>query len=151
MIAGIFLFSIFLVVYLLVLTLLLFKLKKHYNRLIINSGKANLSEILDTVLDGLSDNRNDTQALKKKIDELTEVGQTHIQKVGIVRYNPFKDKGFDQSFILALLDNKDNGVILTSIHNRSVTRWYAKNVKQGQGVDFQLSDEEKKAIKMGRP
>lgn len=141
-------FSACLVVYLIVLTIYFIKLRRHYNRLISFSGKESLGKILDTVLDKLSDNRNDIQALKKNIDELTETGRNHVQKVGIVRYNPFKDKGFDQSFILAILDNKDNGVVLTSIHNRNVTRWYAKNVRKGEGVGWELSAEERKAIKI---
>ena len=105
-------FSACLVVYLIVLTIYFIKLRRHYNRLISFSGKESLGKILDTVLDKLSDNRNDIQALKKNIDELTETGRNHVQKVGIVRYNPFKDKGFDQSFILAILDNKDKIIII---------------------------------------
>ena len=70
-----------------------------------------------------------------------------MQKVGILRFNPFADTGGDQSFVFAILDGNDTGIVLTSLHSRSTTRWYAKNVKKGKGVDFDLSQEEEKTIK----
>lgn len=64
----------------------------------------------------------------------------------LVRFNPFSDTGGDHSFILTLLDDQKNGIILTSLHGRGVTRFYAKSVSGGQ-ADQELSEEEKKALK----
>jgi hypothetical protein len=71
---------------------------------------------------------------------------TAIQKVAILRFNPFDDLGGDQSFVLALLDDQSNGVVISSLHNRDNTRVYAKPVKNGQGDNITLSQEEKNAI-----
>ena len=73
--------------------------------------------------------------------------KSHIQKVGFVRFNPFPQTGGDQSFSLSLLDENDNGFVLSSLHSRDTTRFYAKTIKNGQGDGYELSKEEKKAIK----
>ena len=67
-------------------------------------------------------------------------------KIGLTRYNPFEDLGGDQSFILCLLDQNNSGVIITSLHNRDLTRVYAKPIKNGEGENFSLSKDEKSAI-----
>ena len=67
-------------------------------------------------------------------------------KINVTRFNPFEEIGGDQSFILTILNQDNSGVILSSLHNRDITRIYAKPVKDGQGDNITLSKEEKLAI-----
>ena len=67
-------------------------------------------------------------------------------KIGITRFNPFDNVGGDQSFILTILDKNNSGAIVTSLHNRDITRIYAKPIKNGIGENITLSKEEKSAI-----
>lgn len=67
-------------------------------------------------------------------------------KVNIHRFNPFDDIGGDQSFILTILDENNSGAVVTSLHNRDITRIYAKPIKDGEGDNITLSKEEKLAI-----
>ena len=83
-------------------------------------------------------------------NKINKDGQSHIQKIGLVRFNPFKDTGGDQSFILALVDAQDTGVVISSLHTRTGTRWYAKGVVRGKGVEYDLSDDEIKALRGAR-
>jgi len=69
-----------------------------------------------------------------------------LQKVGVVRFNPFADTGGDQSFAVALLDAEGNGVVLSSLHGRADTRIFAKSVQAGRSKHA-LSDEEQDAIR----
>lgn len=69
-----------------------------------------------------------------------------IQKIGIVRYNAFKDVGSDLSFTLAMLDENDNGVVLNGIYSREMSNIYAKPVEKGKS-SYTLSEEEQEAIK----
>ena len=85
-------------------------------------------------------------ALDRKVAELDEESQFFIQKVGMLRFNPFNDTGGDQSFILSLLDERDTGVVISSLHTRTGTRWYAKQIVEGKALDHELSNEEKNAI-----
>lgn len=92
--------------------------------------------------------------LDKEIQELFEISnkihslaQRSIHKVGIVRFNPFKDIGGDQSFALALLDGKNSGIVISSLHTREGTRIYSKPISKGQSDKYTLTEEEKQAIK----
>lgn len=92
--------------------------------------------------------------LDKEIQELFEIsnrlhalGQKSIHKVGIIRFNPFKDIGGDQSFALALLDGKNSGIVVSSLHTREGTRIYSKPIIKGESEKYTLTEEEKEAIK----
>jgi hypothetical protein len=129
----------------------LWRLSMHYNKLIGGTSRVGLQEILDQILSHQKLDRDTLADLSRQLDKLTDQILHSVQKVGILRFNPFADTGGDQSFVLAILDGTDNGVVLTSLHSRDATRWYAKNVKDGSGVEHELSDVEIKAIKNAVP
>ena len=79
------------------------------------------------------------------LKELKVESKAHFKKIGFVRYNPFSGVGGDQSFSVALLNDHNNGVVLTSLFSREGNRVYAKIVEKGVSPHV-LSDEEKQAI-----
>ena len=79
------------------------------------------------------------------IKELQDLSKKAIQKIGVVRFNPFNNMGGNQSFVIALLDDKNNGFVISSLFIKEGNRVYAKAVKDGKS-DHLLSDEEKEAI-----
>ncbi len=94
------------------------------------------------------------KVLDKEIQELFEISNRihalalrSVHKVGIIRFNPFRDIGGDQSFALALLDGKDSGIVISSLHTREGTRIYSKPVLKGVSEKYTLTEEEKMAIK----
>lgn len=91
--------------------------------------------------------KKDIDYLKLQYDKIQREGLLHIQKIGLVRFNPFKDTGGDQSFILSLVDGNDTGIIMSGLFARTGTRWYAKRVVKGKSLEHELSDEEKRALK----
>jgi hypothetical protein len=96
----------------------------------------------------------DLKVLDQEIQELFEIsnrlrelGLRSIHKFSVLRFNPFKEVGSNQSFSLALLDGKNNGAVLSSLHTREGTRVYAKPIKNGEADGFPLTDEEQQVIK----
>jgi hypothetical protein len=91
--------------------------------------------------------------LEKKYNEvekrLIDLEKKSIQKVGVIRFNPFSDVGGDQSFSVALLDGQDDGVIVTGLYSRDESRTFAKPVKNGIST-YNLSDNEEKVIAQAR-
>lgn len=83
---------------------------------------------------------------EKSVKQLRDIQTISIQKIGITRYNPFNDNGGNLSFSLAIMDGRDNGVVITSMHGREVNRIYAKPIKNSKS-EFSLTEEEQKAIK----
>ena len=70
-----------------------------------------------------------------------------VQRVGIVRFNPFEETGGNQSFALALTDANGDGLVISSLHARAGTRLYAKSVVAGKS-DAALSAEEDEALRL---
>ena len=85
--------------------------------------------------------------ISNRIHDLANKG---IHKVGVIRFNPFKDIGGDQSFSVALLDGKDNGFTFSSLHTKEGTRVYAKPIEKGKSEKYQLTDEEAQVIEIAR-
>ena len=69
-----------------------------------------------------------------------------IKKFGIVRYNAFEDVGSDLSFVIALLNQQNDGIILNGIYARETSNIFAKPIKNGMCI-YAMSKEEKEAIK----
>jgi hypothetical protein len=63
----------------------------------------------------------------------------------MVRFNPFRETGGDQSFALAMADADGNGAVISSLHSRDATRIYAKPLTAWQS-SYPLTDEEQTAI-----
>lgn len=135
------------VVWLTILSGVVLIVRNHYKRLVEVGGKRDLEAILEKILDRLEEDRIVLDKINKTIERIEREGEVHIQKVGLVRFNPFPDMGGDQSFVFALLDKNNNGVVISSLHARTTTRWYAKTVVNGKGKDIELSKEEEKVIK----
>lgn len=138
------------VVWLILLTLLFLKYKSHYDTLVKDVTSESLTSLLDRVLGDLQVTKKDIADLSSQYDRIEKEGSLHIQKIGLVRFNPFKDTGGDQSFILSLLDAHNNGIVISGLYSRSGMRWYAKQVADGKGAEHELSVEEVKAIQTAR-
>ncbi len=134
------------VVWLTVLTVLVFRVISHYNRLSSGITKAGLSEVLDAILRTLHSVRNKTEATEHEVTRLTKEADYHIQRIGIVRFNPFADTGGAQSIVIAFLNKLNSGVVMTSLYGRSGNRWYVKEVVGGKAKGLALSKEEESAI-----
>lgn len=132
-------------VWLVGLSFLAYKIFALFNRLTKGVEVTDLKKVLEKVLDSESVNKKKIEEIVKKIEYLEEDGKLHIQKVGLARFNPFKELGGDHSFSIAFLDAKSSGIIITSLHTRDRTRVYMKDVVKGKS-GFELSADEKKAL-----
>jgi len=105
----------------------------------------NLKEVLG-VLKNLEERLKKTD---KKLQILEKNSKFFLQKVGIIRFNPFPEVGGNQSFSIALLDNNNDGLVITSLYSREENRVYGKPIKRGEST-YHLSKEEKEAIKKAK-
>lgn len=122
------------------------KTKKSYDNFLVETNKRELSQMLDSVILNQKEQKKYIADLISRCDRIEKDSAFHIQKVGLLRFNPFNDTGGDQSFILALVDSQNSGVVISGLYSRSGTRWYAKRVIKGEGTEHELSKEEKKAL-----
>ena len=140
------LISVLSIILLILNHLKLTKLKNEYSEFMkkLGNGK-NIDENLKVYMDRVQKVEDLNKEIIQYCERLDKTVDTCIQKIGIVRYNAFKDVGRNLSFTLALLDNNNNGVVLNGIYSRDNSNIYAKPIKDGKS-EYILSDEEKEAI-----
>ncbi|MFZ2025326.1 MAG: DUF4446 family protein [Microgenomates group bacterium] len=138
-------------VWITVITVLFIRMSAHYNKLTKGVTAKTLHEVLSALLVKQETNTGDIQKIAKLLTDVELDGQLHLQRIGIVRFNPFSDTGGSQSFTIAILDGKNNGIIMTSLYARTGNRWYIKHIKAGSCMDVELSKEEQSAIKKAQP
>ena len=84
--------------------------------------------------------------LSKKVDNVSEKLVSSYRKIGLVKYDAFKEIGGKLSFVLVLLTDEDNGFIINSMHSsREGCFTYAKEVVNGEAFVI-LSEEEQQAL-----
>lgn len=128
------------------LSFFLARLLIHYRRLTQNAQKKELMQIWEEYLAVAQRNQSEIKRLEIELGRLQKASRDHLQRIGVVRFNPFHELGGNQSFALAILDEKGDGMVISSLHGRESTRVYAKPVKGFEAHGFELSAEEKDAI-----
>ena len=140
------LISVLSIILLILNHLKLTKIKNEYSEFMkkLGNGK-NIDENLKVYMDRVQKVEDLNKEIIQYCESLDKTVDTCIQKIGIVRYNAFKDVGSNLSFTLALLNNNNNGVVVNGIYSRDNSNIYAKPIKDGKS-EYILSDEEKEAI-----
>lgn len=94
-------------------------------------------------MDFINEKLNEVDSRLNGIDE--NLLRTY-QKIGIVKYDAFKEIGGTLSFVLTLLTKDNDGFILNSMHSNSEGCYtYIKEVRSGK-VFVTLSEEESQSL-----
>lgn len=136
-----------LVIWLIALTWLVWQNKRHYRKLTAGVTKKELKVVLEKLIKTVGETSRKNREIVKELERIKRENLFHLQKIGLVRYNPFAETGGDQSFCLAILDEHYSGLVISSLHSRDNTRVYAKPVRKSKPAGYEFSEEEKKAIK----
>ena len=124
------------------------KLNKSYKTFMKKLGNGNnIEEILKNYIAKVEETNGKQEEILNYCDRLDKNISLCIKKIGIIRYSAFKDTGSDLSFALALLNDKNDGVVLNGIYSREMSNIYAKQIKNGK-CNNKLSDEENKALEI---
>lgn len=132
--------------WLVVLSFVVYKTRNHYIQLTSRTRRRSIDDILDEVLRQGEVAGHNQEALKKELDEVKSHLQGSYQKMGLIRFNAFGKSEGEQSFVLALLNDLGNGVVINFIYIHEGIRVYAKKVTEGKGESHELSVEEKEAV-----
>lgn len=138
-------FQIIILGWLLLLTVRITRSVRHYKKITTGVSGTSLDSVLEKIITEQGKVVEDIKKIKGQLLLLDRKALQNIQKVGLLRFSPYSNTGGNQSFSLALLNEKDNGVVLLSLHSREGTRIYVKPVHNGKS-EYELSKEEKRAI-----
>ncbi|MDO5018762.1 MAG: DUF4446 family protein [Lagierella massiliensis] len=123
------------------------RLKRRYDNILKGKGELNLEEILLSHSEDLDKILISQEQIKSRQDTIESLMEKSIQKVGYYKYDAFPELRNKLSFSLVLMDNKDDGIIITSIYGRDNTVTFSKRIEQGK-VSEEISEEEKIAMNM---
>lgn len=104
-----------------------------------------LEQVINTLAQNIHRIENEQGVQDQALATLKSNFGLAVQKVGVVRFNPFADGGGNFSFCIALLNGQDSGMVITSMHGREQNRIYTKKITAGKS-DNQLTEEETKAV-----
>lgn len=128
------------------LTYELFKLKKKFDQLTSSYSDQNLQTIVEKYVKTLDKCGTDIEMMNNEFAKIRQETSEFLRKVGLVRFQAFKDTGGDQSFSLAVLDQNNNGFIISTLHGRGFSKVYSKEITEGQSTQHKLTDEEQQAL-----
>ncbi len=122
------------------------KLRKNYSDFMTKLGKGeNIDVMLKDYVSQVQDIKQENKEIEKYCAVLENKENNCLQKIGLVRYNAYKDTGSNLSFAVAILDEENSGIVLNGIYARDSSNIYCKNIEKGESP-YALSKEEKEAI-----
>jgi len=124
------------------------RLKEKNKTLFSGNNAKNLEGIIMEQAKSIKTLDKDIQELYGISNQVNTLAFKSLHKTGMVRFNPFKEVGGDQSFSIALLNGKNNGIVISSLYTREGTRIYSKAITAGKSEKYPLTEEEERAIKI---
>lgn len=146
-IIGISAFMSLMFIILIILLIKQSKLNKKYKKFMSGATGQDLENQILARFSDIDSLKINTQIMNKEIDKIKDNISKTYQKIGVVKYDAFKEMGGKLSFVLVLLDKKNNGFLLNSVHSsREGCYTYLKEIIKGESF-LELSEDEKKALK----
>ncbi len=122
------------------------KLNKKYKKFMTGASGENLEAQVIARFADIDKLKADTNKINVELAKVKDNLLITYQKVGVVKYDAFKEMGGKLSFVLALLDKSNNGILLNSVHSsREGCYTYLKEIIKGESF-LELSEDEKKAL-----
>lgn len=143
---GLLLLNLVLLLLIMILSVRISRVRKSLKRLFTGVNGGNLEKGLHQLLDELVEAKKRHDDQQFQLNRLTQKVSSQCGNVAILRFNAFGDIGSDLSFSLAIVDEAQNGVVITSIYGREESRIYAKPLEGGKSI-YNLSEEEQAVLK----
>ena len=137
--------ALVLTIAMIVQSLRLRRLSKRLESLTRGASGENLEQTLNAHLDALNNSMAQMERQEKILSQLQAQLPLCVQQVKLTRFDAFEDVGGEQSFAVAMLDAKGDGLILSSAYSRQDVRVYAKTIKDGK-PSHSLSREEAQVV-----
>lgn len=121
------------------------KLKKRLDKFMTGKDGSSLEKDIAGLYEDNKKMKESIEINKKDIRVLYKDMESAVQKLGVVKYDAFRQMGGQLSFSIALLNQKDDGFILNCVHGADGCYSYTKEVRNGE-CSIELGEEEKKAL-----
>jgi hypothetical protein len=126
----------------------LFRVRHRY-RVLWAGGEKDVATVLSDHSRQIAHLRSDAEQVHAQLTETVGDVEQSLRHVAVVRYDAFGDMGGRVSFSAAIVDDRGDGLVISSIHGRGESRTYAKGVVEGDS-EVTLSPEEQQALAAAR-
>ena len=141
-------FTLLLLIFIIILLVKQSKLNRKYKRFMTGATGENLEGQIVSRFTDIDMLKSETRNINEEIKRIQENLMVTFQKVGIVKYDAFKEMGGKLSFVLALLDKNNNGILMNSVHSsREGCYTYVKEIIKGESF-LELSEDERQALNL---
>lgn len=121
------------------------RLMKRYEKFMGGKNAENLADALEENFQQMEKLEISHQKNELKMEKALNGITSTFHKLGIVKYDAFKEMGGNLSFALCMLDDNNTGFILNTMHGRDSSYSYIKEVIKGEAYAT-LGEEEKEAL-----
>lgn len=121
------------------------KLMKRYEKFMKGKNAENLADAIEENFQQMDKLTLSHQRTELRVEEALHGITTTFHKLGIVKYDAFKEMGGNLSFALCILDDTNTGFILNTMHGRDSSYSYIKEIIKGEAYAT-LGEEEKEAL-----
>lgn len=125
------------------------KLMKRYEAFMEGKDATNLADAIEENFQQMEKLESSYQDAEVKMDKALSGITSTFHKLGIVKYDAFKEMGGKLSFACALLNDRNDGFIINSIHSKDGCYNYIKEIIKGESY-IPLGDEEAEALEQAK-
>ncbi len=118
---------------------------RRYDRFMRGKDARSLEEIINQIVGEVTALSERQDELEKATREVVRDSKGSFKKIAIKRYNGFKESGGKLSFSFALLDQENNGFLMTCMHANGPSYTYLKEIIRGESY-VSLSAEETEVL-----
>lgn len=104
-----------------------------------------LEKIIEECVNSVKEIEQKNELISKHALSLDTRVSHALRNAQMIRYKAFETNGSNQSFSVALINEKGNGIVITSLHAHDRISTFAKPIEKYKST-YDLTDEEKSVI-----
>ncbi|MFA6177604.1 MAG: DUF4446 family protein [Candidatus Paceibacterota bacterium] len=120
--------------------------EKRLKRFFLGKKAKDLEDTLITLENNITELNKARDIIQKDITIINDKLKKSIRGLETMRFNPFPDQGSNQSFAIGMLNEENDGLVISSLYSRERMSVFAKPIKNGKS-EYELTAEEKEVLK----
>lgn len=115
----------------LVLLVKVSNLKKRYEKFLTGKNGKSLEDSIIQKFEKMNEIIVEQDFIEQEMQRIDEEHKKSFSKIKVYKYNAFEDMGGETSFVIALLDHNNDGILLNGVSSQNATYVYTKEVQKG--------------------
>ncbi|MFA6301183.1 MAG: DUF4446 family protein [Candidatus Paceibacterota bacterium] len=127
----------------------IFVTEKRLKRFFLGKKANNLEDTIIALENDIVKLKTAKENTEKELTAINAKLRKSIRGLETIRFNPFPDQGSNQSFAIGMLNEENDGLVISSLYSRERMSIFAKPIKNGRS-QYELTTEEKEALEKAK-